>query len=141
MELDEAQRMQIIRYAAIAAAAGPVLLLFGRLTKGVGVLSTGIGKFATSVGKAGGGFKGFMTVLGSSPAVWLAVAAATITATYAISDYITGAKQAREALKGMQATADEWKRTAAETFYGQSEGLSFFGMNRSNFVREKRELF
>ena len=138
MNLDAAQRMQIIRYAAIAAAAGPVLLLLGKLTKGVGVLSTGIGKFATSVGKAGGGFKGFMTVLGSSPAVWLAVAAATITATYAISDYVTGAKQAREALKGMQETAEEWKRTAAETFYGQSEGLSFFGMDRSDFVRENQ---
>ena len=138
MELDAAQRMQIIRYAAIAAAAGPVLLLLGKMTKGVGVLSTGIGKFATSIGKAGGGFKGFMTVLGSSPAVWLAVAAATITATYAISDYVSGAKQAREALKGMQETAEEWNRTAAETFYGQSEGLSFFGMDRSDFVRENQ---
>ena len=138
MELDAAQRMQIIRYAAIAAAAGPVLLLLGKMTKGMGVLSTGIDKFATSVGKAGGGFKGFMTVLGSSPAVWLALAAATITATYAISDYVTGAKQAREALKGMQETAEEWKRTAAETFYGQSGGLSFFGMDRSDFVRENQ---
>ena len=125
LQMDEAQRKQIIQYAAIAAAIGPVLLLFGKVTKGIGSISTGIGKFATAVGKAGGGIKGFLSVLGSSPAVWLAVAAATIYATVAIADYVSGAKQAREALKGMQETADKWKSTAAETFYGNSEGLSF----------------
>lgn len=138
LNLDEAQRMQIIRYAAIAAAAGPVILMLGKLTKGVGTLSTGIGKFATAVGKAGGGIKGFMTVLSSSPAVWLAVAAATITATVAIADYVSGVKQAREALKGMQETAEKWKSTAAETFYGQSEGLSFFGMSKTDFTRDRQ---
>ena len=138
MNLDEAQRMQIIRFAAIAAAVGPVMLILGKLTKGVGTLSTGIGKFATAVGKAGGGIKGFMTVLSSCPAVWLAVAAATITATVAIADYVSGAKQAREALKGMQETAEKWKSTAAETFYGQSEGLSFFGMSKSDFTRDRQ---
>ena len=54
MELDEGQRQQIVRMAAYAAA-GPVLLMLGKITKGVGTLSTGIGKFATAVGKAGGG--------------------------------------------------------------------------------------
>ena len=138
LKLDAAQRKQILQYAAIAAAAGPVLLTLGKITKGIGTLSTGIGKFATAVGKAGGGIKGFMTVLSSSPAVWLAVAAATITATVAIADYVSGAKQAREALKGMQETADKWKSTAAETFYGRSDGLSFFGMSKSDFVRDKQ---
>ena len=138
LKLDDMQRMQILRYAAIAAAAGPVLLTLGKITKGVGTLSTGIGRFATAVGKAGGGITGFMTVLASSPAVWFAVAAATITATAAIIDYTSGARQAREALKGMQETADSWKQTAAETFYGQSEGLSFFGMSQSDFIRERQ---
>ena len=136
--MDEAQRKQIIQYAAIAAAIGPVLLLFGKVTKGIGSISTGIGKFATAVGKAGGGIKGFLSVLGSSPAVWLAVAAATIYATVAIADYVSGAKKAREALKGMQETADKWKSTAAETFYGNSKGLSFFGMSKEDFVKDKR---
>ena len=138
LQMDEAQRKQIIQYAAIAAAIGPVLLLFGKVTKGIGSISTGIGKFATAVGKAGGGIKGFLSVLGSSPAVWLAVAAATIYATVAIADYVSGAKQAREALKGMQKTADKWKSTAAETFYGSSEGLSFFGMSKEDFVKDKQ---
>ena len=136
LDMDEAQRMQIIRTAAYAAAAGPVLLTLGKVTKGVGTLSTGIGKFAAAVGKAGGGWSGFLSVLAKSPAVWLAVAAAVVAGTVALADYLSGAKQAREALEGMNETAKKWKDTAAETFYGQSEGLSFFGMSESDFVRQ-----
>ena len=136
LDMDEAQRMQIIRMAAYAAAAGPVLLTLGKVTKGVGALSTGIGRFAAAVGKAGGGWSGFLTVLGKSPAVWLAVAAAVVAGTVALADYLSGAKQACEALEGMNETAKKWKDTAAETFYGKSEGLSFFGMSESDFVRQ-----
>lgn len=138
LDMDEAQRMQIIRFAAYAAAVGPTILLLGKLTKGIGVVSTGIGKFATAVGKAGGGFTGFLSVLGKSPAVWLAVAAAVVVGTVALADYVSGAKKAREALKGMEETAKSWKDTAAETFYGSSEGLSFFGMSESDFTRDKK---
>ena len=77
-------------------------------------------KLSTSVGKAGGGWKGFLTVL-KSPAVWFAVAAAVIAGTVALADYVSGAKQAREALAGMEDTAKQWKDTAAETFYRNSE--------------------
>ena len=136
LAMDEAQRQQIVKMAAYAAAAGPVLLVLGKVTKGIGTLSTGIGKFATAVGKAGGGMSGFLSVLSKSPAVWLAIAAATVTATVAFADYISGAKQAREALEAMQQTAEDWKNTAAETFYGTSEGLSFFGMSEGDFSRQ-----
>ena len=132
------QRKQIIQFAAYAAVAGPVLLVLGKITKGVGTVSTAFGKFATSVGKAGGGWKGFLAVLGKSPAVWFAVAAAVIAGTVALADYVSGAKQAREALQGMEDTAKQWKNTAAETFYGNSEGLSFFGLSESDFVRDQQ---
>ena len=79
---------------------------------------------------------GFLSVLSKSPAVWLAIAAATVTATVAFADYISGAKQAREALEAMQQTAEDWKNTAAATFYGNSEGLSFFGMSEGDFSRQ-----
>ena len=144
LSMDEAQRRQIIQFAAYAAAAGPVLLALGKITKGVGTVSASFGKFATEVGKAGGaqslggGWKGFLTVLGKSPAVWFAVAAAVIAGTIALADYVSGAKQAREALKGMEETAKQWKDAAAETFYGSSEGLSFFGMSKSDFVRDRQ---
>jgi TP901 family phage tail tape measure protein len=133
MGMDSAQREQLIKWAAIAAAVGPVLLVFGKLTKTVGSVSGVIGKFCTAIGKAGVGFSGFMKVLGSSPAVWMAVAAAVIAGTAALINYVSGAKAAREALKGMEETAKRWKDTAAETFYNQSEGLSFFGMSDSDF--------
>ena len=138
MALDEEQRLMIIKLAAIAAAAGPTITVFSKIVKVVGSVSTGFGKFATSVASAGGGWKGFMSVLGKSPATWLAVAAAVVTATIAIADYVSGAKQAREALKGMQETADAWKDTAAETFYGSSEGLSTFGLTAEDFTRNQQ---
>ena len=138
MALDEEQRLMIIKLAAIAAAAGPAITVFSKIVKVMGSVSTGFGKFATSVASAGGGWKGFMSVLGKSPATWLAVAAAVVTATIAIADYVSGAKQAREALKGMQETADAWKDTAAETFYGNSEGLSAFGLTAEDFTRNQQ---
>ena len=138
LNMDEAQRAQIIKWAAYAAAVGPVILMLGKVTKGIGVVSTGIGKFATAVGKAGGGWGGFISVLAKSPAVWVAVAAAVIAGTIALADYVSGAKQAREALKGMEETAKSWKDTSAETFYGNSEGLSFFGMSANDFARDKK---
>lgn len=138
MALDEEQRLMIIKLAAIAAAAGPTITVFSKIVKVVGSVSTGFGKFATSVASAGGGWKGFMSVLGKSPATWLAVAAAVVTATIAIADYVSGAKQAREALKGMQETADAWKDTAAETFYSSSEGLSAFGLTAEDFTRNQQ---
>lgn len=138
MALDEEQRLMIVKLAAIAAAAGPAVTAFSKVVKVVGNVSTGFGKFAASVASAGGGWKGFVSVLSKSPAVWLAVAAAVVTATVAIADYVSGAKQAREALKGMQETADAWKDTAAETFYGSSEGLSAFGLSADDFARNRK---
>ena len=136
LEMDEAQRQQIIKWAAIAAATGPALLGISKVSKGISAFTGGIGKFATAVGKAGGGFKGFMSVLGKSPSIWLAVAAAVVVGTIALADYVSGAKQAREALEGMAETAENWKDTAADTFYGKSQGLSFFGMSESDFTKE-----
>lgn len=138
MSLDESQRMQIIQFAAIAAAAGPVISIVGKLTSGIGTGISAIGKFAKAVGNAGGGLKGFATVLGSSPAAVIAVTAAVAAGTVALIDYASGAKQAREALSGMEKTAQSWKNTAAETFYGTSEGLSFFGMSSSDFEKVEK---
>lgn len=138
MSLDESQHMQIIQFAAIAAAAGPVISIVGKLTSGIGTGISAIGKFATAVGKAGGGLKGFATVLDSSPAAVIAVTAAVAAGTVALIDYASGAKQAREALSGMEKTAQSWKNTAAETFYGTSEGLSFFGMSSSDFEKVEK---
>ena len=138
MSLDEAQRQQLIKWAAIAAAIGPVLVAVSKFERGLGFVVTDFGKFATAVGAAGGGLGGFMTALSKSPTVWLAVAAAVVVGTVALADYMSGAKQAREALKGLEETAKSWKETAAQTFYNASNnGLSFFGMSKDDFVNAK----
>ncbi len=132
MALDEKQRLMIIKFAAIAAAAGPAILAFSKVVKVVGLVSTGFGKFALSVGKAGGGWKGFISVLGKSPAVWLAVGAAVVVATKALYDYATGATEARKALEGMNQTADKWASHTAESIYS-NEGLASFGLSKDDF--------
>ena len=141
LEMDESQRMAIIRFAGIAAAAGPAILVIGKTVGTVGKASTAIGKFATGVGKfsakvkmAGGGVGGFGKTLGSSKLAVAALSAALIYGVYKLVDYASGAKQARDALAGMNETAKKWKDTAAETFYGK-DGLSFFGMSKDDFVR------
>lgn len=140
MNMDEAQRQQIIKWAAIVASIGPVLMVVSKFEKGMGTVLTGFGKFATAVGQAGGGLGGFLATLAKSPTVWMAVTAAVIVGTIALADYLSGAKQTREALKGLEETAKSWKETAAETFYNaQNSGLSFFGMSSQDFENSNKD--
>jgi len=142
--MDESQRMSIIKFAGFAAAIGPALLILGKTVGTVGKLSAGLGKFATGMGKfsasvkmAGGGLGGFVKTIGSSKLAMAALSAAIIYGAVKLADYASGAKKAREALQGMQATADSWKANAADTFYGRG-GLSFFGMTEEDFTRDKQ---
>lgn len=135
LALDEAQRMQIIQFAAIAAAAGPVISIFGKFSTVAGSAITNVGKFATAVGQAGGGMSGFLSVLSKSPAVWIAITAAVATGTIKLLDYATGAKAAREALESMNKVAQQMKETQATTIYdtGSSDPLSRFGLSKEDF--------
>ena len=63
------------------------------------------------------------------------LSAALIYGAVKLVDYAAGAKAAREALEGMAKTAKSWKETEADTFYGRSQGLSFFGMSKDDFTR------
>lgn len=144
--MDESQRMAIIKFAAFAAAAGPAILVLGKtvsavskVTSVLGKASTGIGKFSANVKLAGGGFTGFVKTLFSSKLAVAALAAALIYGAVKLYDYASGAKAVREALEGMSKTADKWKNNAADTFYGSSKGLSFFGMSEDDFVRTARD--
>lgn len=49
--LDESQRKTVIRFAATVTAAGPLLLVLGKLTSGVGAAATTAGKFISVIGK------------------------------------------------------------------------------------------
>ena len=143
LQMDESQRQAIIKFAAFAAAAGPAILVLGKTVGAVGQVTsvlgkagTALGKFSAKVSMAGGGIGGFVKVLGSSKLAMVALAAALVYGAIKLADYASGAKEAREALEGMAKVAEDWKNNAAETFYGSSEGLSFFGMSESDFSRE-----
>ena len=49
-DLDEGTKQNIVRFGALAVAAGPVLTVVGKLTSGVGGLVTGFGKTLQSAG-------------------------------------------------------------------------------------------
>lgn len=142
MGLDEEQRLSIIKWGAVAAAMGPALLILGRLVGAVGSVAGALGKGMTAVGRfsaavkgAGGGVSGLLKVVGSSKLAMVGLTAAVIYGAYKLYDYASGAKAAREALEGMNKTAQNWKNTAADTFYSSGEGLGFFGLNAEDFQK------
>lgn len=142
MGLDEEQRLSIIKWGAVAAAMGPALLILGRLVGAVGSVAGALGKGMLAVGRfsaavkgAGGGVSGLLKVVGSSKLAMVGLTAAVIYGAYKLYDYASGAKAAREALEGMNKTAQNWKNTAADTFYSSGEGLGFFGLNAEDFQK------
>lgn len=58
--MDDSTQKTIIKIAGIAAAVGPVLLVIGKLTTGVGVVVGAVGKFGMAM-KAAGGFVALVT--------------------------------------------------------------------------------
>ena len=49
-------------------------------------------------------------------------------------DYASGAKAARDALEGMERTADEWRAHQAETIFS-NDGLAAFGLDKDTFTQ------
>lgn len=140
-DMDEGTRERIVKIAAIAAATGPILTIAGKLTGIIGTVSGALGKFTGAVASAGGGLTGLGAVLKSSPALWMALAAAVAYGAYKLIDYASGAKAAREALEGMNKAADNWKNNSANTFYTASKGLTAFGLSVSNFKSDTAEAY
>lgn len=70
--LDSSQRQQIIKWLGMAAAIGPALLAFGKVTMGVGKLVTTIGKIGGAISKAGS----LMAALATPGGIVIAVLAA-----------------------------------------------------------------
>ena len=74
--LDSAQRQQIAKFAAIAAAAGPALMVFGKTVTTIGSIVTGIGRVGAAI-KAAGSVMAALTGPGAiAIAIVLAIAAA-----------------------------------------------------------------
>ena len=134
--MDDGTKQRIAKIAALVALVGPSIALVGKLTSTVGTVTGAISKFSAAVAAAGGGLKGLGTVLASSPALWLAAAAAVGYALYKLIDWISGAKAAREAMEALENTAKSWKGAMADTFYSASKGLDAFGISADRFVRQ-----
>lgn len=64
--LDPKQQQQIVKWAGIAAAIGPVLLVVGKLTSGVGKMVSGIEKATGVLGKLGSSSKGVSGPVGEA---------------------------------------------------------------------------
>ena len=116
-------------YCLAAEDCGKVVGAVGTVTGTMGKAFTAIGAFSAKVTLAGGGLGGFIKTLVSSKVAMAALAAALVYGAVKLVDYASGAKAAREALEGMAKTARTWKETAADTLYGSSQGLAFFGMS------------
>lgn len=64
--LDPKQQEQIVKWAGIAAAVGPVLLVLGKLTSGAGKVISGIEKVTGVLGKLGSSSKGVSGPVGEA---------------------------------------------------------------------------
>jgi len=62
--MDESQRKQIIKWAAMAAVVGPALVGFGKVVSTIGKVGVNINKFVGIASRAAGGFKELKTGAG-----------------------------------------------------------------------------
>ena len=138
--LDKSQREAVVKISAVAAAAGPLLIILGKLNKSVlSPLLKTFASFARACAAAGGGVKGLLSVLTGSPAVWLAVGAATLYALNQLKEYATGAAQTKQAMTELEDVADRWARHQAESIYS-GDGMGRFELTESDFVNARKSL-
>ena len=71
-ELDQRTKETIVKAAMFAAAIGPVLLVIGKVTMGIGGMVVKFAAFGKAVTKAGGLVK-YFTALLSGPAFWIPI--------------------------------------------------------------------
>lgn len=74
-ELTPEQKEQVVKWAAIAAAIGPVLMVLGKLTSSVGSIITTFGKIPGAIAKAKSAFTAVSAAIGGISAPVVAVVA------------------------------------------------------------------
>ena len=92
LSLDKGQRESIVKWAAFAAAVGPVVLVLGKVVGAVGTVTGALGKaftalggFSAKVSMAGGGLGGLVKTLASSKLAMVALSAALV---YVVATHI-----------------------------------------------------
>jgi TP901 family phage tail tape measure protein len=119
--MDDAQKANVIKWAAMAAAIGPALSILGKVTTGIGKLTKGFSKFF------------------STPWMWqAAIVVGAAAAAYAIWDIASGAKAARDAIAGMNGVASDFKNNNASTIYDTgNDAMARFGVSREDFAQDE----
>ena len=117
-DMDDAQKLNVIKWAAMAAALGPVLSIVGKMTTGMGSLMKGFSKFF------------------STPWMWkTAIITGAVAAAAAIYDVASGAKAAREAIAAMGTVADNFSSTQAQTIFDTGNDVfARFGISIEDFT-------
>lgn len=151
--MDEGTRQMIERFAMVAAAVGPVVLVLGKLIGVVGSVAGGAGKIALALGKISAAAQGVSAASGSVTGVLGALASggtlaaagvgavgvAAAVGVGALIDYATGAKKARKAVEGLGETAKEWAENTPQTIYSAG-GNKAFGMDTSAYTNSRTSM-
>ena len=114
-KLDKKTKTQIIKYAALAAAMGPVLSITGRLTTGIGKLITGAGKVVSKFGewqKAAAETGSIITAMPTAATVGLTAALAA--GTVALAAYIAKTRQSSGAFGEFNSAMQEIANSASD---------------------------
>ncbi|MBQ1294997.1 MAG: phage tail tape measure protein [Clostridiales bacterium] len=135
--MDDAQREQIIKIAAVVAAIGPALLIIGKIVSGVGSIVAVVGKLTGLVGKvisSVGGLQGVITAL-TGPIGIVIAAVAALTAAF-VYFYNTNEEfrnkvnavieSVKEAFAGFIAQVQEWLPLILEWVAPIIEGLKSY---------------
>lgn len=137
-ELDEVQRGQIIKIAAIAAALGPVLMIGGKLLAVVGKIMTFAPQIATAVQSLSGAFSGVAAGAGAALAPILAIVAVIGTLVAAFATLWNNNEQFRESMIG---TWEQIKESFGGFIAQVQERLPALEEAFSGFVERVRPLW
>ena len=161
--LDEGTRRVIVTIGALVAAAGPVLIMIGKMAQGVGALMklapnivTAFGKIKGLLGTLGGGLKALWGVLAANPIILVIAAIAALVAGFI---YLWNHSESFRnfwinlwnAIKTAAGNAVNWIKTAFNnfvsfwvnlwnsvktTFTNAVNGIKTFFSNVINFIKE-----
>lgn len=130
-ELSSEQKEQIVKWAAIAATIGPVLVILGKLTSGVGSLFTSMGKIPGMASKVSGAFTKISSVTGLTTGPLLGIVAAIALVVGAFVSLWKNNEEFRDKITGIWETI---KGTFNKFTQGIVERLNKLGFNFSSIT-------
>lgn len=131
-ELTPEQKEQIVKWAAIAAAIGPVLMVLGKLTSSVGSIITTFGKIPGAIAKAKSAFTAVSAAIGGISASVVAVVAVI---GVLIAAFANLWKTNEEFRNKMTAIWDGIKSKFESFAQGIVDRLNALGFDFENFVK------